>query len=113
VDVIDSIVHNLRAILNSDRGISASSPELGLSLHGALTEWESNRPAVLASITDLIERFEPRLINVDVQDMGHAGPHRFSVLICATLRDDGRSFRARTDMAASGAADVQQVLTEI
>jgi hypothetical protein len=35
------------------------------------------------------------------------------VLICATLRDDGRSFRARTDMAASGAADVQQVLTEI
>ncbi len=112
VDEVDSIVHNLRALLNSDRGIAPSNPAFGLSLHLSLTEWESSRPKVLASIAELIRQFEPRLTNVEVKELGTAGPQRFSVLISATLQD-GRAFKARSDMAAFGGADVQQVLTEI
>jgi len=112
VDVVDSIVHNLRALLNSDRGIAASSPEFGLSLHQSITQWQSDRPRVLASIAALIRRFEPRLSEVEIEEVGTGGPQRFSVLISATL-EDGRMFKARSDMAAFGGADVQQLVTDI
>lgn len=112
LDPVESIVQNLRAILNSDHGISPSAPGLGLSLHRCLQDWDSDQPAVLAAIAEQIDRFEPRLTNVEVEEAPQNHSARFSVLISATL-DDGRLFRARTDMTASGAAEVEQVVTRV
>jgi len=112
LDVVDSIVHNLRAILNSDHGISPSAPELGLSLHRCLQDWDSDQATVLDAIAEQINRFESRLTDVEVEEAPHSNSVRFSVLISATL-EDGRGFKARTDMTASGAAEVEQVVTKV
>lgn len=112
LDVVESIVQNLRSILNSDLGISPSAPGLGLSLHRCLLDWDSDQPAVLAAIAEQIERFEPRLAEVEVDEAPQGHTARFSVLISAKL-DDGRTFRARTDMTASGAASVEQLFTKV
>ncbi len=112
LEIVDSIVHNLRAILNSDHGISPSAPELGLSLHRCLQDWDSDQPAVLASIAEQINRFEPRLTDVEVEEAPQSNSTRFSVIISATLAD-GRGFKVRTHMTASGAAEVEQVVTKV
>lgn len=112
LEVVESIVQNLRSILNSDRGIAPSAPGLGLSLHRCLQDWDSDQPAVLAAIAEQIEKFEPRLAEVEVDEAPQNHTSRFSVLISAKL-DDGRTFRARTDMTASGAAEVEQLFTKV
>lgn len=113
IPLVDSIVHNLRALLNSDRGISASSPTLGISLHTALMNWDSGRPVVLAEIAELIQSFEPRLSNVEVAALKEkSATLRFSVMITASL-SDGSVFKARTAVAASGATEVEHVLADI
>ncbi len=114
IPAVESIVHNLRAVLNSDRGISASSPTFGLSLHRALSDWDSRRPTVLADLADLIARFEPRLSDVKIVALEVKETFRFSVLITAKTAD-GAVFKARTNMAASGAAEVEveELITEI
>lgn len=112
LDVVESIVQNLRSILNSDLGIAPSAPGLGLSLHRCLQDWDSDQPAVLAAISEQIEKFEPRLAEVEVDEAPQSHSARFSVLISAKL-DDGRTFRARTDMTASGAAEVEQLFTKV
>ena len=68
LDVVESIVQNLRAVLNSDLGISPSAPTLGLSLHRCLQDWDSDQSTVLAAIAEQIERYEPRLTDVEVED---------------------------------------------
>ena len=112
LDPVESIVQNLRAILNSDLGISPSAPGLGLSLHRCLQDWDSDQAVVLASIAEQIARFEPRLTDVEVDEAPQNHTARFSVLITAKLAD-GRVFRARTDMTASGAAEVEQVVARV
>lgn len=112
LETVESIVQNLRSILNSDLGISPSAPGLGLSLHRCLQDWDSDQPAVLSAIAEQIEKYEPRLAEVEVDEAPQSDAARFSVLISAKL-DDGRTFRARTDMNASGAAEVEQLVTRV
>lgn len=111
-DAVDSIVANLRSILNSDRGISTSAPELGLSLHRMLTDWSSQKPEILAEITAVLERYEPRLQNVQVTALGEVSTFRLSILIEAELAN-GQMLRLRTDMSASGDARIEHVVQEV
>lgn len=101
VDVIESVVENLRALLNSDEGSCASSPDFGVSLHDALTRWDSDKRKILVEIGERIASFEPRLQDITVTGLPESNDLKFNVLIEATL-PDGRPFRARTDMAVVG-----------
>ncbi len=99
--MIESVVENLRALLNSDQGSCASSPEFGVSLHDALSRWDSDKRKILVEIGERIARFEPRLTDITVTGLPETNNLRFNVLIEAVL-PDGRPFRARTDMAVIG-----------
>lgn len=113
IPVVDAIVHNLRALLNSDRGISASSPTLGVSLHKALTQWDTARPAVVAEIAALIAEYEPRLEHVKVEALKEkSSTLRFALMITATL-SDGTLFKARTAVGAAGGTEVEQVVADL
>lgn len=110
--LVESVVANLRALLNSDDGCSASSTGFGVSLHQTLMRWEFDKEGVLKQLAQLIERYEPRLKKVAVKELEKGGPLRFRVLISGELAD-GQIFRARSEMGSAGAADIEQVLAEI
>ncbi len=111
-DPVDSIVANLRSILNTDRGISPCAPELGLSLHQMLSDWNTRKPEVLEDIQAVLEQYEPRLRNVQVKALGEVATFRLSILIEGELAD-GQTLRLRTDMSASGDARIERIVQEV
>ncbi len=110
VPEVDSVVNNLRAILNSDRGMSPSSPGLGLPLHQIMAEWDVDRGPALQWVAEQIATFEPRLRDVEIValDAVVTDGSRFRVLIRAVL-PSGNPLRLRTAVVASGGANVELV----
>lgn len=67
--VLESIVANLQAILNTHEGDGYTCPEMGVDFLDVLSRWPSSESDVLRAVAATIERFEPRLRNVRVRTL--------------------------------------------
>jgi type VI secretion system lysozyme-like protein len=67
--LLESIVANLQAILNTHEGDGHTSPEMGVDFLDVLSRWPSSESDVLRAVSSTIERFEPRLRNVRVRTL--------------------------------------------
>lgn len=67
--VLESIVANLQAILNTHEGDGYTCPEMGVDFLDVLARWPSSESDVLRAVAATIERFEPRLRNVRVRTL--------------------------------------------
>lgn len=77
---IDSVVRNLRVIFNARQGCSAARPDYGMPDLGDLVySFPISIPEVTRAVRTLVEKFEPRLRNVQVR-------HQEGALDMATVR---------------------------
>lgn len=67
--LLESIVSNLQAILNTHEGDGHTCPEMGVDFLDVLARWPSSESDVLRAVSATIERFEPRLRNVRVRTL--------------------------------------------
>lgn len=67
--VLESIIANLQAILNTHEGDGHTCPEMGVDFLDVLARWPSSESDVLRAVAATIERFEPRLRNVRVRTL--------------------------------------------
>jgi type VI secretion system lysozyme-like protein len=104
--MIESVLENLHAILNTERGGGLSTPDLGLDLQQLLVRWPASRQTVLEQIRQLVTRYEHRLHNVEVVFLKEEAPNRIAVLIQADLA--GSAFRARTELASPGGISIRR-----
>ncbi|WP_319531159.1 type VI secretion system baseplate subunit TssE [uncultured Cohaesibacter sp.] len=104
-EIMESILHDLRILLNSRRGNCETRPEFGLADFNA-TENATNSVAMIArDVQRQIVMFEPRLRNVSVrpvQDEERRLEYVFH--ISAELNRDGDAIRVTFDsiMGADG-----------
>lgn len=85
---------------------------MGLSLHRMLSDWNVRQAEILSDIGDTLERYEPRLCDVEVKALGEITTFRLSILIQGRLAD-GQTLQFRTEMSASGAAEVHHIVQEV
>jgi len=101
----DAVLAHLQAILNTRRGESPSSPELGvLDFADVVHSFPAGAGALAHSIRAAIVRHEPRLRAVVVQRVDSDGPLTLAFEISARLAGDprGAPLRARADLSAGG-----------
>ena len=72
--LLESIVANLQAILNTHEGDGHTCPEMGVDFLDVLSRWPSSETDVLRAVSTTIERFEPRLRNVRVRTLNKGEP---------------------------------------
>ena len=97
----DAVLAHLQAILNTRRGESPSSPELGvLDFADVVHSFPAGAGAALHSLRAAIARHEPRLRAVTVQRVASDDPLTLAFEITGRLGD--APLRARADLSATG-----------
>lgn len=98
-NLADSVLRNVRRILNARQGCCQTRRDLGLPDLGNLSEEASEAvPAVARAVRLQLERFEPRLRHVAVRPtFSGEVAGGFTFAISATLADDSRPGPLRFD----------------
>lgn len=110
VDEVQSILGNLRALLNTREGDSPAAPDFGVvDLCDLIHNFPDSTQYMQRSIRDTITRYEPRLRNVRVRAMPSDDPLKLVFEVSARLATErGRGLvRVRTEVSASGRVAVQ------
>lgn len=109
LDEARSIAAHLRALLGSRQGAAAAAPELGRpDLTDLVHTWPEGVRAVERALRLLIERYEPRLVDVSVRAVQSADPLALAFQVRA--RGAGastRRYRFLTEIDALGRCRVQ------
>ena len=107
---MQSILGNLRALLNTREGDSPAVPDFGVvDLCDLVHNVPNATQYMQRSIRDTITRYEPRLRNVRVRAMPSEDPLKLVFEVSARLANErGRGLvRVRTEVSASGRVAVQ------
>ena len=105
-DRIRSIVANLHAILNTQKGDGHSSPDLGVDLLELLARWPSSESEVMQAVSETIRRYEPRLRNVRVRRVELERGSTVMMEISAELADD-EHLRLLTELSRNGRVHIR------
>ena len=109
-DEVQSILGNLRILLNTREGDSLAAPDFGiLDLSDLVHNFPDATQYVQRSIRDTILKYEPRLRNVRVRSISSDDPLRLAFEISARLATGNRRglVRVRTEIGPSGRATVE------
>jgi type VI secretion system protein len=110
VDEVQSILGNLRALLNTREGDSPAAPDFGvLDLSDLVHNFPDATQYVQRSIRDTIAKYEPRLQNVRVRQVPSEDPLKLVFEVSARLANDRRRglVRVRTEVNAAGRIAVE------
>lgn len=103
-DLMESVVINLTSILNTHEGDGFTCPDMGCDFVGLLSRWPSSETDVLMAVKHSIERYEPRLRNVQVRRLNHST--RVELEITGQLKDSSGGARdrikLRTELSRTG-----------
>lgn len=109
LDQARSIAAHLRALFGSRRGAAAAAPELGRpDLTDLVHTWPEGVRAVERSLRTLIERYEPRLVDVSVRAV--TSPDPLSLAFQVRARGAGAAaptYRFLTEIDALGRCTVR------
>lgn len=104
LELMESIVTNVTAILNTHEGDGYTCPTMGCDFVGLMSRWPTSESDVMASLRRTVELYEPRLRNVHVRRV-ESEAHVISIEITAELKDGSGSrdrVRLQTQMAVDG-----------
>lgn len=108
---IDSVVRNLRVMLNARQGCSAARPDYGMpDLGDAVFSFPVSIPEVTRVIKTLVEQFEPRLRNVQVRhnnDAENIATVRFHIRAELDSGDDKMPLVLDGSLAGDGYIEVR------
>jgi type VI secretion system protein len=110
IDEIQSILGNLRALLNTREGDSPAVPEFGIvDLSDLVHNFPNASQYMQRSIRDTIGLFEPRLTNVRVRSIPSEDPLKLVFEVSARLTNDRKRglVRVRTEVLPNGRVQVQ------
>ena len=110
IDEIQSILGNLRALLNTREGDSLSAPDFGIiDLSDLVHNFPNAAQYMQRSIRETINRYEPRLTNVRVRAVQSEDPLKVVFEVSARLTHDRRRglVRVRTEVLPNGRVEVQ------
>jgi len=108
-ELLESIVTNLTAILNTHEGDGHTCPNMGCDFVGLMSRWPTSESDVMATLRRTVEMYEPRLRNVHVRRV-ESGSHVIAIEITAELRDGSGSrdrVRLQTQLAVDGHFEVR------
>ncbi|CAN1523843.1 COG3518 Predicted component of the type VI protein secretion system [Rhabdaerophilaceae bacterium] len=97
--VTESIVDNIRRIFNTRQGAVETRPDYGMpDLNDVVSLFLEAVPAIETAVRDQIEKFEPRLRNIDVAFEAHPDdPMALGFVVTATIVGrDGEQIRFDT-----------------
>ncbi len=109
IDPVDSIVANLRALLNTRRGNSVSAPDFGiLDFADVVHEFPGGIQQLAKSIRSTVLAYEPRLKNVAVRHVPDENPLALRFEITAQVAEGRavRTLRLATTVKPGGRVDV-------
>jgi type VI secretion system protein len=110
LDEVQSILGNLRALLNTRVGDSPSAPDFGIpDLTEHVHDFPNAAQGIVRSIRDTVAKYEPRLRNVRVRLVPGEDPLKLVFEISARLASDRHRglVRVRTEMTHSGHVTVE------
>ena len=110
VDEVQSILGNLRALLNTREGDSPAASDFGvLDLCDLVHNFPNATQYVQRSIRDTIAKYEPRLRNVRVRSVPSEDPLKLVFEVSARLTNDRRRglVRVRTEVNHAGRVNVE------
>ena len=103
-DLMDSIITNVTAILNTHEGDGYTCPTMGCDFVGLMSRWPTSESDVMATLRRTVEMYEPRLRNVHVRRVDGEG-HAIAIEITAELKDDSGNrdrIRLQTELGVDG-----------
>ncbi len=103
-DVLESVIHNLAAILNTHEGDGHTCPTMGSDFIELLARWPTSQSEVLTNIKSTVERYETRLTQVQVRRL-NPDSNRVELEITGQLKDSERSrerIKLRTELSQAG-----------
>lgn len=106
--LVETIVTNLTAILNTHEGDGYTCPTMGCDFMGLMSRWPTSESDVMAALRRTVETYEPRLRNVHVRRVAQES-HLIAIEITGELQDgsDGRDrIRLQTQLAMDGRFDI-------
>lgn len=109
VEVVDSIVANLRALLNTRRGGCVTAPDFGiLDFADVVHDFPGGIQQLARSIRATVLLYEPRLRNVSVRHVPEDSPLalRFEILAQVAEGKSARTLRFATTVRPGGRVDV-------
>jgi len=109
-DEVQSIIGNLRAILNTRLGDSPAAADFGvIDLSDLYHDFPNATQFLQRSIRDTIQRYEPRLTSVRVRPAPSEDPLTLVFDISARLTHDRRRglVRVRTQVNHGGRVDIE------
>lgn len=96
--VLDSILFNLKTILNSRKGCCETRPDFGLSDFNSLSDYRSISNAIAREVERQLKTFEPRLRRVSVQPLVDKSQRmEFVFHVNAELADEHRAVKVSFD----------------
>lgn len=106
-DVMKSVVINMTSILNTHEGDGFTCPDMGCDFVGLLSQWPASETDVLMAVKRSIEKYEPRLCNVQVRRINYASS-RVELEITGQLRETTSRDRVkfRTELSQVGHVNV-------
>jgi type VI secretion system protein len=110
VDEIQSILGNLRALLNTREGDAPAARDYGIvDLSDLVHNFPDASQYMQRSIRDTIAKYEPRLSNVRVRSVPSEDPLKLVFEVSARLARDRRRglVRVRTEVLPSGRVKIQ------
>ncbi len=108
-DEVQSIIGNLRSILNTRLGDSPAASDFGvIDLADLYHDFPNATQFLQRSIRDTIQKYEPRLTNVRVRPAPSDNPLKLVFDISARLANDRRRglVRVRTQVNHGGRVDI-------
>ncbi|MCA9704639.1 MAG: type VI secretion system baseplate subunit TssE [Myxococcales bacterium] len=105
-ELMDAVVVNLTSILNTHEGDGFTCPDMGCDFVGLLSRWPTSESDVLKAVRHTIEKYEPRLCNVQVRRVNYESA-RVELEITGQLKDSLRDrVKFRTRLSRSGHVNV-------
>ena len=100
-----SIIENLEALLNADRGTSLSSSGFGVDHQRFLARWPKSGEYLCSEVERIITEYEPRLVDVRVTIAREDSPGLACLSIEGTVTGEKVAFR--TDVNGLGGVAVR------
>lgn len=98
LSVADSVLANVRRILNARQGCCETRPDFGMpDLNDISREASETIPAIARTVKAQLETFEPRLREVLVKPMPTEAPGEFAFSVSAVLIDGENGEAMRFD----------------
>jgi type VI secretion system lysozyme-like protein len=107
-DLMNAILNNVTAILNTHEGDGYTCPTMGYDFVGLMSRWPTSESDVMAALRRTVEMYEPRLRNVHVRRVDSEG-YTIAVEITAELKDGTGNrdrIRLQTELAVDGRVQV-------